>query len=150
MRIQDKQRVKSRLSPGGSAAKASPGVFADNDFQDVMNKQHTPDWKGDLDRLLKQLDELGQRLIKSFSVYDLKAYKETLGGFLKETLGRTYKIKEETTWSKKGKTKVYQIIQKINGELEEMSVLVISKQRDQMKLLAKLDQIRGLMIDLYS
>ena len=93
---------------------------------------------------------MGDRLAKSFSVYDLKSYKDTLRDFLRDTSGQAYGIKEETILSKKGRTKVYQIIEKINGELEELSALVLSKHKNQVKILAKLDQIRGLMIDLYS
>jgi len=150
MRIQDKQTIKSKPSPTESVNKATAGISAEKDFQDIMQHHEPPDWKGNLEALLKQLDELGQRLVNSYSIYDLKSYKDTLRNFLNETYGKAYKIKEETAWSKRGKTKVYQLIEKINGELEELSNLILSKQKDQMKLLAKLDQIRGLMIDLYS
>ena len=152
MRIRDKRPVHQRTTSGSTVKRESAGVFTDAelDFQDVLRQQQRPYRAENLEELLKRLDELGDRLAKSFSVYDLKAYKDTLRDFLRNTSGQAYGIKEETILSKKGKTKVYQIIEKIDGELEELSALVLSKHKDQVKILAKLDQIRGLMIDLYS
>ncbi len=45
--------------------------------------------------------------------------------------------------------KIYSIVSKIDSSLEELSESVLNKQVDNIKLLNKLDEIRGLLIDLY-
>lgn len=153
MRIQGKKPLDKRLSPGGASSdKTGAVVYTDTgkDFRDALDQQDQSHRQADLDALLKRLDELGQSLAKYFSVYDLKSYKDTLRDFLRDTYGQAYGIRAETVLSKRGKTKVFRIIERIDRELEELSALVLSKHKDQVKTLAKLDQIRGLLVDLYS
>ncbi len=76
-------------------------------------------------------------------------YKETLKGFLRDTLQKAFGLKEETSYSRRGRPKIYQHIEVINQELEDLSKLVLEQQRDPVKLLKKLDSIRGLLVDLY-
>lgn len=119
-------------------------------FPDVLEQFQSPNQQVALAQLLKELDEYGARLVKSFSLYDLKQYKDTLKAFLKDTYAQVYTLKEETGWTRQGKPKTYQLIQRINLEVEELSKLVLSKQRDPLKILEKLGQIRGIVVDLYS
>lgn len=120
------------------------------DFPDVLQGFEGPNWEANLDGILTKLDEIGQRLVTNFSIYDLREYKETLRNFLKETFGNAYQIKNETSWTRQGRRKIYQSLELINQELEELSRSVLAEQKDRLKILEKLDQIRGLLIDLYS
>lgn len=150
MRIYNK-KDSGNLVPGGRRVNKNRIAGAGpKEFPDVLQKFDTPAWDGGLEELLDRLDQIGQRLVNSFSIYDLKEYKDTLRNFLKETQGKTYQLKEERGWSRQGRPKSYQSLELIDRELEELSSLVLNKQRSQLKILEKLDHIRGLLIDLYS
>lgn len=149
-------RVQSKKDPGSLASAARNGGTArvtakgEKDFPDVLQKYEPAGGKDSLGLLLKKLDEIGERLMKSFSVYDLKEYKDTLRNFLKDTMASAYALREETGWTGRGRHKKYQLVLLVDQELEELSKLVFAKQKNQLKLMEKLGAIRGLLIDLYS
>jgi uncharacterized protein YaaR (DUF327 family) len=119
-------------------------------FLDVLEQQEPLLWQESLNKVLRQLDDLGGRLVRSFSLFDLKSYKDLLRHFLKETQGRVYVMRQQVGWSRFGKSKLYQRIERINLELDELTKITLNQQKDPLKMLNKLDEIRGLLVDLYS
>lgn len=120
------------------------------EFLDVLEQQEPLLWQESLNKLLHQLDDVGAKLVKSFSLFDLKTYKDLLQHFLKETQSKVYVMRQQVGWSRFGKSKLYQRIERINAELDELTKITLSQQRDPLKMLDKLDEIRGLLVDLYS
>ncbi len=150
MRIKNEQKPKTLIASSQVVGRRETRGIHGTEFPDLLHHYSGPDWQPALEEILKKLDEVGQRLAKNFSVYDLKLYKETLKKFLYNTLGKVYDLKEETGWTRQGHPKVYQRIEMINGELEELSRLVLAEQKEPLKILEKMDHIRGLLVDLYS
>lgn len=150
MRIKDKQSSERLGASAYTAANPELRLSNAKDFPNVLEKQYLSDSKDDLEKMLNKLEEIGKRLVESFSIYELKNYKDTMRDFLQTTQGQAYKLKEETVFFRQGKTKIMHLIEKIDAELEELSKLVLGRQKNQVELLKKMDQIRGLLVDLYS
>lgn len=153
MRIENKKTSKKLRSQTDRRAPVTKSPLASSfqqNYQDILQEHNAALMRERLELLLQSLDDLGRQLTKSFSVYDLVAYKRTLHGFLGEVQQQIYGIKEETGWSGRGRPKIFQRIELLNQELEDLTTIVLEKQKDAVKLLRKLDHIRGLLIDLYS
>ncbi|HHY05895.1 MAG TPA: YaaR family protein [Clostridia bacterium] len=153
MRIQNKKLRKSRRSrtdKKSTVAKNKQVLPSQQTFKDVLQEENFVFGQEKLDLFLDDLDEIGERLVKTFSLHDLLAYKKLLGGFLDESLQQIYGLKKETGWAPTGRPKLYQRIELLNQEVEELTQLVLKKQQDPVQVLAKLDSIRGLLVDLYS
>lgn len=150
MRINDKQSSRKPSLLSFAAGNPELKINAGKEFPDALEKHYLREHKDDFEKLLKKLEDIGKKLVDSFSIYELKNYKDTLRDFLHKTQGQVYKLKEETAHTRQGKTKIMHLIQKIDAELEELSNIVLSRQKNQVKLLEKMDQIRGLLVDLYS
>lgn len=134
-------------APGRVEAKRN---VAEKPFTDVLEKQYAGEGKAALEALLIKLGDIGEKLAETFSIYELKNYKDTLKEFLHKTQGQVYRLQEKTAYSRRGQAKVMVLIERIDAELEELSALVLSQQKDAVRLLKKMDQIRGLLVDLYS
>lgn len=153
MRIQNK-KLKKNVSAGFS----QKGELFKNKqtepllpvFHDLLQEESWLKQEAELKRFLHTLDELGQRLLKTFSLYDLLAYKKLLSNFLAEVLQQAYGLQKERGGALTGRPKLYQRIELLNQEMEELAQLVLNKQHDSVQVLAKLDSIRGLLVDLYS
>ena len=151
IKIQEKNKSKSkniqlRSGTDNNIEKAST---KHQEFHDVFSKQNGVFKSKDLEIFLNELDEIGDRLVKSFSVYDLITYKNSLRNFLNGVQKEVYGIKEESGWTRTGQHKLYQRIEVLNQEMEKLTSMVLNKQKDNVKILKKLDTIRGLVIDLY-
>lgn len=149
MRV-DKRQSRTLSSSTYTSTKTEIKNITEKDFPDVLDKKHEMLGKDELDKLLNKLDDIGKRLVESFSIYELKNYKDTMKDFLHRTQGQVYRLREETAHTRNGRIKIMHLIEKIDAELEELSNIVLSRQKNQVKLLEKMDQIRGLLVDLYS
>lgn len=101
------------------------------------------------DQLLNRVDEAAQKLLNQPSMETLRSYRAAVRDFLKDALTGSYRMKGESRWDRRGNRRVFCVVQKINQTLEELATEVLQKNAQPLGLMAKIDQIRGLLIDLY-
>ncbi len=101
------------------------------------------------DQLLRRVDETAQKLMNEPSMKTLRAYRAAVRDFLKEAVSGSYQMKEESRWDRKGNRRVFCVVQKINQALEDLTTEVLQKNSESINVLAKIDEIRGLLVDLY-
>lgn len=102
--------------------------------------------KRDLDEILRELDQAASSLKDDPSLENLKRYKELVKAFLKEALSKAYKVKEVLS---RRSGKLFILVERVNRALEELVDKVLKKQFDALWLASKLEEIRGLLIDIY-
>lgn len=103
-----------------------------------------------LEGLLAEIDKQGRALGESLNLKDLLKYKELIQKFLDYAVNKMYHLKEQSGWDRRGRHKIYTIVETVNRELENLTTMLISEQKDKISILAKVDDIRGLLIDIYS
>jgi uncharacterized protein len=135
---------KRTLSIKGSLKKES-SLF-EQELQASQKQQLTEKLKA----TVLQIDELGQRLIKIRTVDILNQYKELIKNFLKDVVQNLYLLKEEMHFDPKGKHKALVLVKTINKNLEDVVKMVLDKEISNLKLLEKVGEIKGMLIDLYS
>jgi uncharacterized protein len=104
-------------------------------------------------RLTKMADEIteqGKRLSRTPTYRELKMYQALVRQFIREAVENMYALENRTGWDRRGRQKIYTIVQQIDGKLAELAELVKEGQQNQLEILARLDAIRGMLIDLYS
>lgn len=99
--------------------------------------------------LLQQIDEQSAQLKKAPTPTGIKRYRKLVQAFMKETLSQSYTLNQRTHWDRNGNRKVFVTVKKINESLEALADEVLNKEKEQIDLVAKLDEIRGLLVDLY-
>ncbi|MFO7153110.1 MAG: YaaR family protein [Bacillota bacterium] len=119
-------------------------------FQDFLKSAQEVRTKEQLSLMLTSIEEQGRRLSKTMSLADLKKYKEMVRGFLKYCVDMGLKLKEERLFSGKGRQKVLTTVKIVDQKLMELTELLLSKNADALKVLALVDEIRGLLLDLYA
>jgi len=119
------------------------------DFTKVLDKITHREYHEDLQRLIAEVDKMARKLTKSCTVSDLKKYKRAVKNFLKETIARAYQAHDEAGWDCSGRHKLYVLIKKVDQNLEDLSQQVLEKQAETLSILKKLDEIRGLLVDMY-
>ncbi|MCG0275080.1 MAG: YaaR family protein [Thermosediminibacteraceae bacterium] len=132
---------------GVHSSKAASGA---NNFQDFLANAREVYTKEQLGDMLSSIEEQGKRLAKTMSLGDLKRYKEMLARFLKYCLEAGLELKEEKFFSQNGRQKVLAAVKIVDKKLLELTELVLSQSADAVRILAIVDEIRGLLLDLYA
>ncbi len=118
-------------------------------FETVLKDSVIEQKKQICSELLQKIDAQSQELKKRPTPEGIKRYVELVRSFMKEAIGQAYSLEEETLWDRFGNRKNYVIVKRINASLEELIDSVIDQEKKQLDLVGKLDEIRGLLIDLY-
>ncbi len=119
-----------------------------NAFENQLKRVEEHNVEERIKYLVNQITEQGERLGKKVDVRELKIYKKLISEFLDETLNNSQKFSKESSIDRRGRHRVYATVKKINSELEELTNDVLSAEKDNIKILQRIEDIRGLILDI--
>lgn len=111
--------------------------------QDALSKER-------LNALMEQITAQGKKLGEVPTYSELKAYRELVRSFLGEVVGRAYAHQSQAGWDRQGRQKMYSTIKEIDHQLAALAEDVRQGQERQLDILARLDNIRGMLVDMYT
>ena len=104
----------------------------------------------ELQAFLDRLGTQGKKLAQSLSIGDLKDFRNMVKSFLRSTFGQSRRMQEESSWDSQGRPKVMARIAKIDHSLDELGRQLLDQQAKPLEVLTKIDEIRGLIVDLFA
>ena len=104
----------------------------------------------ELQTFLNRLETQGKKLAQSLSIRDLKDFRDMVKSFLRSTFGQSRKMQEDSSWDSQGRPKVMARIAKIDQSLDELGKQLLNQQAKPLEVLTKIDEIRGLIVDLFA
>jgi len=106
-----------------------------------------------LDEALKQMAEdiikQGEKLGEKVDIAELRVYKQMISEFLDQAVRGFAKFSKESYMDRRGRHRIYSVIRKINDNLEELTQEILKKEKDHLKILARIEDIRGLILDIF-
>lgn len=136
--------LKSSLSGSDNAAKPVQA----KSFSDVMQQHGEQASKEELARKFKEIQLQGDRLARSMTVRELKAYRTMVKRFLEETVRRGVGIKEARGWDRRGRGKRYKLLDEVDAALLAMADDLLETEQGKIDLLQKIGEIRGMLINI--
>jgi hypothetical protein len=124
-------------------------VVAPKSFSDMMREQQEQRDKDHLRQMLAKIQEQGERLARSMTVRELRAYKQMVKQFLEDTLKRGVGLKETRGWDRRGRAKRYKLLEEVDRLLVEMGEELLQNEQGRLELLEKVGEIRGLLLNVY-
>lgn len=117
-------------------------------FSNLLEKSADENYDEYTKQLARDILEQGEKLGKRVDVRDLKTYKTMITEFLNRVMGEAPRFVKNTKIDRRGRHKSFVTIKKINEELESLTAEVLSNQRDNLKILKRIEDIRGLILDI--
>lgn len=117
-------------------------------FQSQLKQVENRNFEERINELVGQITEQGAKLGKKADIRELKIYKSLISEFLDMALGNSQKFSKQSFLDRRGRYRVYATVKKINEQLELLTNDVLSEEKDNIGILQKLDDIRGLMLDI--
>lgn len=135
-------QVETTLRPGNVDVRH--GVFLET-LQAVERKQE----EQDIEAKLAELDRAALAFAKSPVYSNLLRYKKLVQRILADLVKDAYQVKARSGFDRYGSRRLYQTISLIDERLQELTEAVLNKHRPVLNLVERLDEIRGLLCDLY-
>lgn len=122
----------------------------EQDFGEQIQKVQRQMVHQELESLMKDIDKQGKVLGETLNIKDLKKFKNLIQKFFDYAVNNMYHLKEQTGWDRRGRHKIYTVVETVNKELENLTEMVLDEQKDNISVLSKMDEIRGMLFDIYS
>jgi uncharacterized protein YaaR (DUF327 family) len=117
-------------------------------FQSQLKRIESRGFENRINELAGRIFEQGESLAKKSDIKELKAYKKLISEFLDEALNSSHKFSKQSFLDRRGRHRVYAVIKKINNEVEQLTEDVLKKESGNIKILQRLEDIKGLILDL--
>ncbi len=103
-----------------------------------------------LNLLMQQITEEGEKLAKRRDVKDMKHYRGLIKEFLNEVVTRSHSFSRENFLDRRGRHRVYGIIRLIDENLDQLAQELMKDEKDNIAILNKIGEIRGLLLDIFT
>lgn len=123
--------------------------MAPKSFSDMMSQQEERATEEQLKRMLERIDRQAERLAKSMTVRELRQYKLMVKQFLEETARRGIRLKETKGWDRRGRAKRFKLLEEIDRHLVQMADDLLEHEQGRLEILAKIGEIKGLLINYF-
>ena len=103
-----------------------------------------------LNLMMEEIVMQGDKLVKRMDVRDMRRYRSLIKEFMNEIVNRSHKFSRENFLDRRGRHRVYGIIRLVDEKLDEVAQELVKDEHDKISILAKVGEIRGLLLDIYN
>ncbi|CAM3254246.1 YaaR family protein [Filibacter tadaridae] len=100
-------------------------------------------------RLFGDISAVGNRIARSRNLRDMAKFKMLIKRFLKEAVDSGMELKQSHTWNQYGEGRRLKLVETIDEKLIELAEDLLNQEKTSIDLLAKIGEIKGLLINLY-
>ncbi len=101
-----------------------------------------------LTKLMKEITEQGERIAKHMDIKDMRAYRAKIKEFMNEVSANSHEFSRENFLDRRGRHRVYGIVRKVDETLDSLAEELLKEEKDNIAILQKVDDIRGMLLDI--
>jgi uncharacterized protein YaaR (DUF327 family) len=137
-------RIKNSIVQDG--IRTSDNV--ENSFQVSLQRAEVCTGQDRIRELIEKIFEQGEKVGKKADIKELNIYKRLVAEFIYEVVNSSSKFSKHSFVDRRGRHKVYAIVKKINTEIELLAQGVLNEEKNNVEILKRIDNIRGLILDI--
>ena len=139
----------NQAQPINQVEQKAPVPETDGSFKfTLISHIEEQDLQNRLNVMLGEISAQGKKIAKHMDVKDMRYYRELIKEFMNEIVNRSHKFSRENFLDKKGRHRVYTMIKLVDKTLDELATELIKDEKDHLLILNKIDEIRGLLLDI--
>jgi uncharacterized protein YaaR (DUF327 family) len=119
-------------------------------FSEVMQQKKDQLHMEKFHRLITDIEDQGKVLAQSQTVEDLREYKKLIKELVDDTIKYGLSLEERRGFNRRGRSKVYKIVEEVDKKVLELTNAVLDKQKTGLELLDMVGEIKGLLINIYT
>lgn len=121
-------------------------ISSKSDFAESFMKSYKSATKEELENYIKDIKKKGNKLILTKSYVDVKNYKTTIKNYLKAVVDYTYTLNKNIGF---WENQYYSTVETINEKIESLTNELLSEEKENLDISSTIDNIQGLLIDIY-
>ena len=103
-----------------------------------------------LQGLMQAITDEGEKIAKRKDLRDMKRYRSLVKEFLGEIISRSHSFSRENFLDRRGRHRVYGIIRLVDENLDALAQELMKDEKDNLAILSKIGEIRGLLLDIFT
>ena len=148
MRVQGQRATESGIVQTRGQEVRGAGEIENSVFRRTLSDMSQEMYAARLADMKKEIDEQGQRLADRVDVRELEKYRRLIREFLDEIVSNGYTFSREDAYASRGKHRYIATVKIVDEKLDALGKEVIKEHADKIEILNKIDDIRGLLLDL--
>lgn len=104
--------------------------------------------KEKLSGLMKDIEEQGKKIAEHMDIRDMKRYRTLVKEFMNEVTANSHEFSRENFLDRRGRHRVYGIVKEVDKSLDELAQELLKDEKDNLAILGKIDDIRGMLLDI--
>lgn len=101
-----------------------------------------------LSSMMQEITDQGEKIAKHMDIKDMKRYRELVKGFLNEVVNRSHQFSRENFLDRRGRHRVYGIVKLVDKNLDDLASELVKDEKDHLEIVGRIDDIRGLLLDI--
>ncbi len=134
--IQQTNETKDTSKADGQFKFTLASAIEDDDLQERLTN------------LMSKIDEQGKRIAEHMDIRDMKVYRSMVKEFVNEVVNRSHKFSRENFLDRRGRHRVYGMVKLVDRNLDELASALVEDEKDHLTILGRVDEIRGLLLDI--
>lgn len=124
---------------------------ADGNFKFILASQISEEnLQERLTSMMEEITMQGEKLAKHRDIKDMRKYRTLIKGFMNEVITRSHEFSRENFLDRRGRHRVYGIIRLVDETLDELAQELMKDEKDNLAILGKIGEIRGLLLDIFT
>ncbi len=141
----------SNIQPTSQPQAAEQVQEANGDFKFVLTSKLEDSALAErLNLMMQDIIQQGERISKKNDIRDMQRYRILIKDFMNEVVTRSHAFSRENFLDRKGRHRVYGIIRQVDKELDDLAQELVKDEKDNISILAKIGQIQGLLLDIFT
>jgi len=117
------------------------------DFSSFMDMANRDKQEQHLKEMLDKIMKLGEKIKAAPILKDIKEYKRQISDYLTFVLKNYYKVSRDYLYSS---SNILLRVDVLNKKIDELVHQFLENQKDNLRLIKSVDEISGLLLDLYN
>ena len=121
-------------------------VSSKKDFSQSFNSQREKKSEEQLKEMFDNIKKKGNRLATTKCYSDVYDYKKLIKDYLQSVYNYMFSVKKDISF---WQTQYYITVESIDEKLEQLTEMLILDQKENLSIANTIDEIAGLMVDIY-
>lgn len=128
--------------------KMEPKKKVHETFKNKLNEIEQEHIREQLKVLYNKIETQSEKLQDKLFIEDLVQYKKLVKEFLDITVNNSHVFYKENSLDRRGRHRVYSLVKKVDNELDELTKDFLNIEDNRIKILKRLDDIKGILLDI--